>query len=438
MKDSQRLKVGIDIGRSTADFVLLHPEGNPLETHRTFSNSPAGMEQAKGLLLKTMSDHQLTGVDIAVEATSYYWLPAYIALAQDNDLARCDPRLLVLNAAWVKWYKKSFSPDHKSDQRDPFYIADRLRTLIQPTWWEYDPHWLSLRFLTRFRFHLSKSLVREKNHYQLFLFLAHSAYSRKSPFSDTFSRISMILLHTPGLLEEIEELSVDDLAVRLDELSTHQLKNSKGTAERLKLALQESFTLPKDLEPSIQVNLNCLQMLIEGIQAQIKVVDQEIAKLVKNDYPEVAWLASIPGIGSVYSSGIAAEIGNIDRFAERQRWDKKKNCYRNRTAREIEDAVAKFAGLWWAENASGDFQAEETHMSKRGNSHLRYFILEAADCMRLYIPSYADYYAKKYKQATKHHHKRALVLTGRKAIGLIVGLLYHHEFYAPEEVHPHI
>ena len=110
--------------------------------------------------------------------------------------------------------------------------------------------------------------------------------------------------------------------------------------------------------------------------------------------------------------------------------------YQCREWSEVEDAVAKFAGLWWPKNASGDFSAEETPLSKRGNAYLRYFILQAADRMRLYIPSYSAYYSKKYIQATKHHHKRALVLTGRKAVGLIVGLLHHHEFYRPEEVSP--
>ena len=100
----------------------------------------------------------------------------------------------------------------------------------------------------------------------------------------------------------------------------------------------------------------------------------------------------------------------------------------------IEDAIAKFAGLWWPENASGQFEAEERPLSKRGNDYLRYFTLLAADRMRLFIPSYARFYQTKYKQATKHHHKRALVLTGRKALGLFVGLLLHQEMYQPEEV----
>lgn len=183
------------------------------------------------------------------------------------------------------------------------------------------------------------------------------------------------------------------------------------------------------------ISLPASILVIALFSGQLR-VEKEITALIKNDYPEVAWLHSIPGIGLIFASGIAAEIGNLQRFSERLRWDKKRKCYHRRSARHVEDAVAKFAGLWWPENASGDFVAEEKPLSKRGNAYLHYYILQAADRMRLFIPSYSAYYSKKFNQATKHHHKRAVVLTGRKAVGLIVGLLHRHEFYRPEEVQP--
>jgi len=434
----QRIKVGIDVGRSKVDFVILHPDGHRLEKNSSFNNSPEGIEQAKQLLIRIMEKHEFSGVDIAAEATSFYWLPLFIQLQQDTELAHYAPRLTLLNAAWVKWYKKGFPPDHKSDQVDPFYIADRLRTMVNHTWWYYDAHWLNLRFYTRLRFHLSQSLMREKNHYHLFLFLGHSAYSQKrtKPFTDTFSRINEVLLHSPGLLDHLQDLEVDDLAVQLYELAGHRLNDPMQSAKKFHHALQESFTPPIEIEPAIQTALDSLINVIRHLEGQIKMVEKHIAEVVENDYPEVSWLRSIPGIGATFASSIAAEIGDLRRFSDRLRWDNKRNCYRRRSAREVEDAVAKFAGLWWPKNDSGDFSAEETPLSKRGNAYLRFFILQAADRMRLYIPSYSAYYSKKYIQATKHNHKRALVLTGRKAVGLIVGLLHHHEFYRSEEVSP--
>ena len=54
--------------------------------------------------------------------------------------------------------------------------------------------------------------------------------------------------------------------------------------------------------------------------------------------------------------------------------------------------------------------------------------------MRLHIPEYAKFYARKHKEASKHHHKRALVLTARKSVGLVVGLLHRDEPYRSKEV----
>ncbi len=72
-------------------------------------------------------------------------------------------------------------------------------------------------------------------------------------------------------------------------------------------------------------------------------------------------------------------------------------------------------------------------MAKSGNRYLRYYLIQAADKMRVYIPEYAAYYARKYKEVTKHQHKRALVLTARKSVGLFVGLLHRKETYRQED-----
>jgi len=324
--------------------------------------------------------------------------------------------------------------DHKSDYRDPYYIAERLRSLPHKNWWNFDAHWLGLRLRTRLRFHLSKSLVREKNHYQLFLFLAHSAYTQAKPFFTPLGQLSQTLLNKPELLDELLALPDNALAVRLVELSNDSLPDPEQTAIRLKQALSNSFPIPEELEPPLQEALHGLSHIIHSLQEQIRQLDTQIHKLSQSHYPEVAWLQSIPGVGPVFASGIAAEIGGLDRFITPLKWDKRSKTYRPRTLRNVEDAVAKFAGLWWPQFASGQFNAEERHLSKRGNAYLRYYLIQAADHMRQLIPSYARFYARKFAQVTKHQHKRALVLTGRKAVGLFVGLLHRRETYRPEEV----
>lgn len=432
MEDISRLQVGIDISRNRADMAMLRPTGEILEKHHAFDNSMKGYLEAKFHLLTMLQTQKLQGIDIAVEATSYYWLPLLLEFKQDVDLATYEPRLAVLNASWVKWFKKSSSPGHKSDQSDPYYIAEHLRTMRGKSWWQMEERWLALRLITRFRFHLVKSIVREKNYYQLFLFLAYSRYNQVKPFSDDFGDLSQHLLKDPELFEYLAKLPEHQLAQQLDELSNHQLGNPYQSAVNLKKVHQESFRLVPTLQAPVREVLERISVVIRTLEDQKQQLNRYIAQMVRNDYPEVDLLKSIPGVGVVYASSIAAEIAGIERFFGSTKWDKRHNCYRKRNNRDAEDALAKYAGLWWPRSASGGFEAEELHLSKKGNAYLRYSLIEAVDHMRLWIPSYSAYYAKKYTESNKHAHKRALVLTARKSVGLYMGLLHHQVPYEKE------
>jgi transposase len=435
VKVAHRLQVSVDVSKSRLDFALLAPDGEVLEKHQPYANSLVGYEKVKQLLLRVLQEQEFEGMDLAAEATSYYWLPFFIQCAKDEDLANYDPELYLLNARWVRWYKQSLSPDHKDDMTDPQYIADRIRIRKPTSSWSYDPKWLKLRLLTRFHAHLTKSLGREKNLFQLYLFLAYNTYAQHHPFQDALSKTSQKLLRQPDMLERLADLSEEELAQTLYEVSGHRLPNPGKNAVPLKKALQESFPLPDELDDTVQFILCQLMDTIQHLEQDLCAVDKQIESMLQqDDYQDVSLLRSILGVGPILAAGLAAEIAGLDRFIRVQKYDKKRKCYRPRHLSEIEDAIAKIAGLWWPKNESGQFQAEERPMSKQGNAYLRYYILEAANRMRLRIPSYAAYYKTKFDQAVKHHHKRALVLTGRKALGLFVSLLYHKEAYRAEEV----
>ena len=126
-------------------------------------------------------------------------------------------------------------------------------------------------------------------------------------------------------------------------------------------------------------------------------------------------LQSIPGIGPVWASGILSELGDI-------------------TAFHSSDALAKYAGLYWPKSDSGNFTSEDNKMSKAGNPYLRYYLGEATNSVRKHVPEYAAFYARKYAEATKHPHKRALALTSRKFVRLVFGLLVKNQLYTGEHL----
>ncbi len=78
-----RLQVGIDFSHRAADACLLEDQGEFVVSHRSFANAVDGYDQLKALLLKTLQEHGFQGLDISGEATSYYWLPFFLRLAED-------------------------------------------------------------------------------------------------------------------------------------------------------------------------------------------------------------------------------------------------------------------------------------------------------------------------------------------------------------------
>jgi len=80
------------------------------------------------------------------------------------------------------------------------------------------------------------------------------------------------------------------------------------------------------------------------------------------------------------------------------------------------DSPPRHPGLTWTIRESGHFQAEDTPLTKMGNPYLRYYLVEAANSVRLHCPEYTPYYQTKLAQTPKHAHKRALVLTARKLV----------------------
>ena len=427
-----RLHVGIDFSQNGADFCLLFPDGRPLDLHQAFDNSRSGYSLAKQLLLDALDNYAFDGADVSGEATGYYWLPFFLQLAADPDLAPYDVQLFLLNPRWVHWFKKSLAPDHKCDETDPFYIAERTRTHRPSVAWSPALDTLALRFYTRLRFHLVQTLAREKCYFSAFLFLKASAYRRLKPFSDVFGATSRLVLTQTPSLDQLATLPVADLALQLHELSGHHLRDPFDNARKLQRVTQESFALDEVLTLPVQRILDLTLEHIRFLEAQIEQVNAWIATELAL-HPAIRQLATIPGVGPVFSSGIGAEIGDTQRFLQGQKWDKQRKRFRPRNLRDAEDAVAKIAGLWWPRSASADFEAEDRRMAKTGNRYLRYYLIQAADKMRKHLSDYAAFYARKYKEAVKHRHKRALVLTARKSVGLVVGLLHRNEPYRSQE-----
>jgi transposase len=429
-----RIQVGFDISKKKLDMCILEPEGQVVVHHHTFPNTMAGYQEVKQTLLPILGSDSWQGVDIGGESTGYYWLPFFMQLREDADLESYDLNAYLLNSRQVHWFKKGYAEDDKTDEKDSFYVAERLRTHSRKHAWQPDLGWLRLRFYSRYRFHLGQNLTRMKNYFWAHMFLLCNTYSRGKPFSDGLGACGRALVQAYPDWQVLRELPIESLIEQLLTWSGGQLPDPVHNAKQLHKIIRQSFRLHPELSAALHDLLTMTLEHIAFIEKQIVRVEKRLEKEIRQHHPEVLHLIDIKGIGIVFAAGIAAEIGGLERFFDGRKWDRRKKRFRNKNLRDVEDAVAKFAGIWWPRKDSGDFKGQERRMNKKGNRYLRYYLIEAADKLRQYLPEYQSYYQRKYAETKKHQHKRALVLTARKSVGLFVGLLHRNEPYRSTEV----
>jgi transposase len=402
---SHTLIAGVDVHRKTNTYCLMTEAGQEVTPRFTLANNRTGTQALLTKVRQVMDADDFSEVKVAAEATGWYWFHLFETLRHEAypiDLFLLNPRLTAN-------FKKSYVDMDKSDHLDAFVIADRLRwgrDMTHP--FQYDEKLLGLRFLTRYRYHVVHQLAAEKAYCLSVLYLKASEYANedKQPFSNLFGAASRAVIQEFASLAEVAAMPFDELVEWIDQQGKRRFANPEENAKRLLTVAQESYPLAEALQAPVNLVLSLSLKNISHLESLQKRLDTAIAEQMQNT-PNT--LTTIPGIGPVFAAGIISEIGGVQRF----------NC--------DEAKVAKFAGFKWRKSGSADFQAEETPMTRTGNPFLRYYFCEAAFSVQSQVSEFGDYYRRKYNEATKHKHKRAVVLTARKLVRLVVRLLTNNQ-----------
>lgn len=404
--ENNTLYVGCDVSSDDNYFCFLLGDGTKLST-KHFANNKSGAKKLVDLMLQYLAENDLEALTFGVEATSNYHFHLLNFIAYNELLADYEVKVYQLNAKLVKNFKKAYPDKSKTDKYDSFIIADKLRFGRLPE--EYTPFnkYEPLKRLTRTRFHIAENLKSEMNYFISNLFLKFSEY-KKLPFSNTFGATS-VALFTEFDVEEIADLSVQELIDFLIEKGKNRFSDPEGYAKEIKRLARNCYNLDRDIEDAVNLTLETSLETIKSLKSSLKRVNKAIKREISK-FKQT--LDSIPGIGPVFTAGIIAEIGGIHNFAN-------------------ESKLAKYAGLVWNHQQSNDFDSDETSMSKFGNKYLRYYFIQAANSVKTHCQEYHDYYWKKYNESTKHKHKRSLVLSARKLVRLIFVLLRDNTLYDP-------
>ncbi|QAT40188.1 IS110 family transposase [Clostridium sp. JN-9] len=414
------LFVGIDIGARQNVVSAINFEQEFFIKMKPVPNTQSGAEQLESMLVKILENNIFKVTIIGLESTSFYGVHIANFLSASEKFVPYKPYVYCLNPKEVANYKDSFNALNKNDGIDSFVIADFARVgRIHTEPWR-GSQYLALQRLTRHRLHIVECLTREKTYMLSNVFLKFSEFAlldgEEHPFSNKYGATASSILTDFLSSEDIANASIEELVEFINTKSRKRISDPQMTAKILQQAARNSYRLDKCLYEPLTISIACSFNCIQAFEKELSTINKAIEKAVMGMNPvEYQILMSIPGFGPVYSSGILAELGSVHAFPNN-------------------DAIAKYAGIVWKENQSGDFKAENTPMNKAGNRYLRYYLIEAAGSVIRHVPEYQAFYQKKFAEVTTHQHKRALALTSRKLIRLIFGLLAKNQLYSSNRV----
>lgn len=404
-----KLYVGIDVSSRDLATCIMDHEGNTCARFKV-DNHLLGATFLRDQILLWANKRKPTEILIGMEATSVYsWHPAMF-FHQQEALQAWNVKVFTINPKLIRKFKEAYVDLEKTDDIDAWIIADRLRFGRLKMTAVLKEQFLALQRLTRMRYHLVHQLTREKQYFLQHLFYKCSSFTQEVD-SSIFGHAIFELLLESWSLDDICQMDVKQFADFLRQKGRNRFADPECIAKSIQKAARSSYRLSKCVEDSIDLLLGLSIQSIRSLQSQLKELDKAITRHLEG-IPNT--LQTIPGIGPVYTAGILAEIGQIERFHNQA-------------------ALAKYAGLTWSKHQSGRFQAEDTSLIRSGNRYLRYYLVEAANSVQRHDATFRAYYRKKYEEVPKHQHKRALVLTARKLVRVIDALLRNGQIYTPRK-----
>jgi transposase len=144
---------------------------------------------------------------------------------------------------------------------------------------------------------------------------------------------------------------------------------------------------------------------LELIEKQIAQTQKPLAELAYAD-PQVRLLMTLPGVGCATALALKAALGNLSRFPSA-------------------DRVAAYLGLVPSTSQSGD-KSYHGRITKRGNSHARWMLTEAAQSVARHPGPLGHFFRK---IARKKCRNVAVVATARKLATIAWHMLKNNEPY---------
>ena len=353
--------IGIDISKFKHDCAVIDDSGEIITPSWSFTNDSEGFLQLKILL-----DSLDAETRIGLESTGHYGMNLKLFL-ESSGFSFMEFNPLLIN----RFVKSKYLRKTKSDSIDCMMIAHYLMTV------EYTPypallyHTEKLKSLTRFRDSLIR--LRTRQLVELTNILDNVFPEFKLFFGGKFSVTALHILSNYSSPEKISNMNSKSYE------SLRKLSRGRfSTVDFAKLKQLAKNTVGSS-EDYLMQEMQIVLELCNQLDSKVDETEASIKECVSDMNPP---MLTVPGIGVESAAVIIAEFGDFSKF---------KNA----------SQMLSFAGL-----EPGYFQSGTSEttgkMVKHGSSYLRYALMNCAQTVVNYEPTFAMFYAKKRAEGKPH------------------------------------
>lgn len=334
--------IGIDVSKGKSTIAIMDASEKLQEKVFEIQHNQHGVDQLKEHLNKYTDGE----IRIIMEATSHYHFPLLFSLRESGYF------VCVANALTIKMFCAEDLRRAKNDKKDAVKLAlyccekwNRLSEFQPQEGIRNDLLFLSREYTknvqvqTRLKLQLNdlidktfaglKTIVNAENRFMLLLDIYEKYW------------------HVEKVISTPKEDFINDIEA-IAKKNGHRVGRQIG--EAIYEAAPQTVTLRPNNTFTQLAATNCAQLLRQSIHATNAIIT-EMDSLAKA-LPEYQAVSSMNGVGPKTRSRLMAEIGNVTRF-------------RNASC------LIAFCGIDTPPYDSGQFHADNRHITKRGNKYLR-------------------------------------------------------------------
>lgn len=334
--------VGIDVSKGKSTVAIISVVGEVIEEPFEITHDLYGLK----LLEEKIKDIPKEDLKIVMEETGTYHLPVFSYLIDKGYF------VIAENALKIKKYLDRGLRKAKTDKKDSYklaeYCCDNWYKLNKQ--YENDEIYQNLKFLSRRYISSIEIQVQEKVGFSNLCDLLFPGYYQLLDDNTFILGLEVFKkYYHPEIITNKKQSQfvneIDKLAKKLG----HKRAGITLANKIYNLALNTVSVCPNNKYSQLSA-ISCADALILQIKTSKEIISNmdELAR----ELPEYEVISEISGCGKKLTSRVIAEIGDIRRF---------KNA----------GSIIAYAGLDAPPYQSGQFEATNRHISKRGNKYLR-------------------------------------------------------------------